>query len=176
MALFNAFRHGSTIENPPLVFQLLDEKGNPLGDKYGDFVEGDREERLGWLVMQCWGIGLGKVAEYIQRHDPALCITRPADGGRAVWSKGRGVIEGWVEFKVATISTNYNAFGLRGVILVGRDGVVYEVASGDLNLPKKGEVVRVKVEGGSPAFHKKGWEVPARKPDAPPRVIQEVWG
>lgn len=72
MALFNAFKHGSTIENPPFTFQLLDREGRPMGEEFGDFEEGDREERLGWLVMQHWGIGLGKVAEYIRRHDPAL--------------------------------------------------------------------------------------------------------
>lgn len=176
MALFNAFKHGSTIENPPFTFQLLDREGRPMGEEFGDFEEGDREELLGWLVMQHWGIGLGKVAEYIRRHDPALCIRRPADGGRAVWSKGRGVIEGWAEFKVAAISSNTNAFGLYGCILVARDGTVYEVASNNLNLPEKGKTVRVKVEAGTPAFHKKGWEVPTRKPDAPAAVVKEIWG
>lgn len=76
------------------------------------------------------------------------------------------------EFKVLTISGNTNAFGLRGVVMIAKDGEAWQVGSNDLNLPEKGQVIRITDDNF--AIH--GFEIPERlSPKAPPEVVDEVW-
>ena len=55
-----------------------------------------------------------------------------------------------IHFKVASVSENRNAFGLRGHILVSREGVAYEVGLNYLNELKKDTEVEVVVVTGDP--------------------------
>lgn len=55
-----------------------------------------------------------------------------------------------IQFKVATVSSKRNTFGLRGHILVSREGVAYEVGLNHLNELKKGAEVEVVVVTGDP--------------------------
>lgn len=77
------------------------------------------------------------------------------------------------EFKVATISSNRNSFGLRGVIVVARDGEAWQLAGNDLICARfpKDAVLRA-----DPAHGFEGYEIPSRiKPDPPPELLQEIW-
>lgn len=80
------------------------------------------------------------------------------------------------EFKVASVSSNRNSFGLRGMILVARDGEAWQVAANNLNERKKGTVLRVPAFGGKADFSHLEFEVPERVSDAPPGVVEKVWG
>lgn len=173
----NAFGHGSTITDPPYTFVLVDDKDKPVDEVYGDFVQGDITERYDWLVHQRYGVTLALRDEFYAKNDPIIRLTNVATGQVAHWSRGRGIINGFKEFKVASVSSNYNAFGLKGIIVLARDGEAYEAAANDLNVKPKGAVVRVPVRGGVASFVKLGWEIP-RKLDAvaPPAVVSEVWG
>jgi hypothetical protein len=89
-------------------------------------------------------------------------------------------------FKVVAISSNRNSFGLRGMVLMAKNGVVYQVGTNDLNAKSVGDEVHVPCNwdgvdaDGIPQiehhFHQFGWEIPERLPDAPDNVIDEVWG
>lgn len=79
------------------------------------------------------------------------------------------------EFKVTSLSKNKNSFGLRGMILVARDGEAWQVGANEHNERKHGEIVTVPVFGGQVSFSHLGFEIPERVTDAPPGVIREVW-
>ena len=80
-------------------------------------------------------------------------------------------------FKVATLSSNRNSFGLRGMILIARDGEAWEVATNDLNAKPKGTLFVVATDNENRDWSKYGFEIPRRlKPDAPAGVVKEIWG
>ncbi len=77
-------------------------------------------------------------------------------------------------FKVASVSSNRNSFGLFGMILVAQDGEAWEVAANDVYVLKKGDHVLVSDDRDWSAH---GYEIPRQlKPDAPPAVVRQVWG
>ena len=83
------------------------------------------------------------------------------------------------EFKVAAVSSNRNSFGLRGHVLVARDGEAWQVAVNNLNEREKGQIVRFAVVGGHVKVEPTAvffFEIPERLKDAPPAVVREVWG
>jgi hypothetical protein len=80
------------------------------------------------------------------------------------------------EFKVVTVSSNRNSFGLYGVILMDQGGEAYEAAHGQLELPKKGDVVKIPSEKGQLSWAAAGYEIPRQLPAPPEEVINEVWG
>lgn len=71
-------------------------------------------------------------------------------------------------FKVVSVSKNVNSFGLRGHVLVARNGEAWEVGANHLNSKKIGEVVSL--HGSFSDF-----EIPRRLPTAPKNVVDEVW-
>jgi len=80
-------------------------------------------------------------------------------------------------FKVVTVSSNANSFGLQGVILMARDGEAYEAAHSAQGLPTKGETVAMPMdENGQIAWAAAGYEIPRKLPAPPSQVISEVWG
>lgn len=79
-------------------------------------------------------------------------------------------------FKVAAISNNTNAFGLRGVVLIAEDGEAWEVASDELDLPKQSEVLSVPTFDGFLQWGTFGFEIPRQIDHAPAKVVREVWG
>lgn len=90
-------------------------------------------------------------------------------------------------FRVASVSSNFNAFGLSGVILVSRQGEAYEVATNttgpfallkgaDIELP----IVRPNVasEARYQWVSTKGrsFEIPRALPPCPKSVVDEIFG
>ena len=81
-------------------------------------------------------------------------------------------------FKVVAISGNRNSFGLKGVVLVARDGQAFEVGSNDPHLPKEGDVLEVPTKPGIGLdWGGLGFEIPRKlNQPAPPEVVRQVWG
>jgi hypothetical protein len=89
-------------------------------------------------------------------------------------------------FKVASISSNANSFGLFGHVMMAEDGETWQVGrnrSG--NFPKQwkqGEIIDVPLKTDpvrditAPAWEELSCEIPQRVPDAPDNVVAEVWG
>lgn len=83
------------------------------------------------------------------------------------------------QFVVASRSSNTNAFGPHGLILVAKSGEAWEVARHipleERNLVVKGfAFVFELLPSGMPNF--RGCEIPRRLPNAPAAVVAEVWG
>ena len=83
------------------------------------------------------------------------------------------------DFKVVTVSTNTNSFGLYGHILMAEDGESWEAGANELNKRNQGDIVTIFYEGPegnqSPNFARANFEIPEQKPTAPKNVISEVW-
>lgn len=77
-------------------------------------------------------------------------------------------------FKVAAVSEGRNSFGLRGMVLVARDGEAWQVGANDLNLKPIGTMLQVPYLN-QPTWAEFGFEIPSRYSDAPPEVVEEVW-
>jgi hypothetical protein len=88
-----------------------------------------------------------------------------------------------VDWKIFAISGNRNSFGLRGFMLMQKNGVVYEVGANHLNNKQVGDIVTTSVAwipdamgDCYPEYDFWGYEIPERMPDAPQVCIDEVWG
>lgn len=79
------------------------------------------------------------------------------------------------KFIVASISSNRNSFGLVGMILIAADGEAWQVGANCLNRKAKGTEITVPFHDKTPDFSTLGFEIPERLPDAPPKVVNEVW-
>lgn len=87
------------------------------------------------------------------------------------------------EFKVATISSNTNSFGLNGVILMARDGEAWEAATycmGEGFALLKGDIVNLPVDENGRIVRwvsllQRTFEIPRQLPKAPAKVVREVW-
>ena len=80
-------------------------------------------------------------------------------------------------FKVATVSSNTNSFGLRGMILMAEDGEAWEVAVNNLYEKNKGVTIYLPVVDGKTEVSCGHFpcEIPRQLPKAPKNVVQEVW-
>ena len=96
------------------------------------------------------------------------------------------------EFRVVSVSSNTNSFGLHGVILLSKDGEAYQLGASYLYLPWKGDTIVATVQhntdndkrdvnfthlkskdtGKTESF---SYEIPERLSDAPTAVINEVF-
>lgn len=81
------------------------------------------------------------------------------------------------EFKVVTVSSNTNSFGLHGVVLMSKDGEAYEVGISTLGAPKQGRTVNVDFMGGDMPMKIDGYtcEIPRKLPTPPANVLKEVF-
>jgi hypothetical protein len=79
-------------------------------------------------------------------------------------------------FMVVAASKNTNSFGLRGMVLMARNGEAWQVAANHMNVRKQGDLLRVPVRGGDPDWAGLGYETPKKLPTAPANVAAEVWG
>lgn len=81
------------------------------------------------------------------------------------------------EFKVATVSSNTNDFGLYGMMLFARDGEVWEVAANSLHVKQIGDVVEVQLDEVStiPDFTALSYEIPQRMIDCPQEIVESIW-
>ena len=84
-------------------------------------------------------------------------------------------------FRVLETSLNCNSFGLRGVILVAKDGEAWEIGTNDINCPQRGRDYSMPE---SPIFRRQdfehfavsqGWEISRRLPKAPQEIIDAAW-
>lgn len=90
------------------------------------------------------------------------------------WSKGITA----KDFKVVSVSSNANSFGLHGVIILAQDGQGFEVGITGQFLPAKGDVLSCTVcnkTGDLKSIHRHSYEIPRMLPKAPEAVIKEVW-
>jgi hypothetical protein len=85
-------------------------------------------------------------------------------------------------FRVASVSSNTNSFGLKQMVLLAQDGTAYKACANSLNLKQRGEDVTVQFDEGEQEydFTSLGFEIPEKMPEAPKHiidaVIEEVWG
>jgi hypothetical protein len=81
-------------------------------------------------------------------------------------------------FRVATVSSNANSFGLRSLILIAQDGEGWKAAANTVNLKLKGETINVPLHRDTcrPMWEVFGFEIPERlNQNAPPEVIAAIW-
>ena len=78
-------------------------------------------------------------------------------------------------FRCFGVSSNMNAFGLYGVMLMAKNGEAYEAAKHEP--PVKGsDVVLPLDESGEINWARAGYEIPRRlTPDAPKAVVKQVF-
>jgi len=84
-----------------------------------------------------------------------------------------------VPFKVHRVSTNTNAFGQNGIILVGMDGTAWEVCRiqcGHRTPWTEGTIVDVPHKKEAPLWHlMDGVECPRQLQKLPAKLVNEVW-
>lgn len=81
------------------------------------------------------------------------------------------------QYKVVSVSSNTNSFGLYGMILMNKKGEAYQVGANSMYVPKKGNILNVPINNeGKPKWASMGYEIPESKGIAPQEVIKEVWG
>lgn len=87
------------------------------------------------------------------------------------------------KFKVVSASSNTNGFGLRGYILVARDGQAFEIGQHAYNpctpvVLEKGKIIKVPVRDGKPYFYGQqlGEITVTTLSKAPAKVVKEIWG
>ncbi|MDA3780336.1 MAG: hypothetical protein PF487_09005 [Bacteroidales bacterium] len=87
------------------------------------------------------------------------------------------------EFKVVTVSSNTNSFGLRGFICVARDGDAFQAATNSLDVPKKDMILRMPIimdKDGKPTnrinYVLGGFEIPEKLDNCPADAVKEIWG
>ena len=97
-------------------------------------------------------------------------------------------------FKLVCTSRNTNSFGLRGCILVAKDGEAWEIAASDFNCPQVGTSYCVPQPTAAYWLHPEdtrtykdqddltagmwsglGWELPRRLPQAPQEAINQAF-
>lgn len=131
-----------------------------------------RSMRCPWKAF----VGVGDNVRYLGAYFPE-------DGGKAsalakviIVAACEGIA--WLELKVVSVSSNTNSFGLSGIILMARDGRVWEV--GHCQQPvawSKGDIRFFPVqnfhENDCPRFD--GCEIPRALPSAPQSIIDVVW-
>lgn len=84
----------------------------------------------------------------------------------------------YAQFTVVSISDNANNFGLRGVIIMDREGHTFEIGVNSLYLPEKGKVLvgETNLKGNElTKINGISYEIPRYKGVAPADVIREVW-
>lgn len=87
--------------------------------------------------------------------------------------------EAFKSFRVVSASTNTNPFGLRGYVLVARDGEAWQVgrsdSANDCVAPRfeKGKDVTFRMGSDGPEFP--SCEIPEKLPDCPPAALVEIF-
>lgn len=87
------------------------------------------------------------------------------------------------EFKVVAASSNTNGFGLRGYVLVARDGQAFEIGQHVFSpcvpvVLAKDKIIKVPLRDGKPYFYGQQLGEITVTPmlKAPAKVVAEVWG
>lgn len=78
-------------------------------------------------------------------------------------------------FKVVSISSNTNSFGLYGIILVNEEGLKFEVAASEFNLPKE-RIINVELnENDNLVSTTFSYEIPRKLPNVSPEILKQIW-
>lgn len=85
--------------------------------------------------------------------------------------------------KVVSISSNANSFGLKGHVLVAKDGEAWEVGRSAYTTEpyKVGDIITVeypdtmKPEARSPLWYRGGFEIPRKLDTCPPKLLKQFW-
>lgn len=82
------------------------------------------------------------------------------------------------QFKVVTVSKNTNSFGLHGVIIVSKEGQVYEVGISSWCCPKQGNLLTGSISDNNNLSSIDGisYEIPRRLKDMPQEAVEKVFG
>jgi hypothetical protein len=85
---------------------------------------------------------------------------------------------GTKKFRVVSVSKNCYSFGLRGVVLLARDGEAWEIGVNYLHTEhfQEGRTVFGRVTGPGELDFGSGVEIPRRLAPATPAVLKEVFG
>lgn len=89
-----------------------------------------------------------------------------------------GVTENCKVFKVFTVSSNTNSFGLYGHILVAKDGETWQAGASMYNKKTKGDLVQLyytKAGGSEFNWALAQFEIPEKLPNCPNELIEEIW-
>lgn len=80
-------------------------------------------------------------------------------------------------FKIAAISSNTNSFGLKEFIMGAQNGTTYKACKyNSIGYFKVGDIVEVPVnENLIPQFGMRGFEIPRKVDNCPPKVVKEIW-
>ena len=81
------------------------------------------------------------------------------------------------KFKIVSVSSNTNSFGLHGVVILAKSGTAFEIGMGSINNPTKGAELFCKIseQGNLLEIQGKSYEIPRKLPNAPKEVIAEVF-
>ncbi len=79
------------------------------------------------------------------------------------------------EFKVAAVAQNPNEFGLRGHVVVAKDGEAWAFGARPVREKRRGSVIAVPLLAGQPAFWKLGLECVEPCTSAPSGIVDLVW-
>lgn len=84
-----------------------------------------------------------------------------------------------MKFKVAAISDNRNGFGLRSMIVIAENGETWKVLASSVHEKPVGYIIDVHCldvhPNGEPVWARHHFECPEKLPNAPAKVIAEVW-
>jgi len=82
------------------------------------------------------------------------------------------------DFKVVAVSSIANSFGLRGMVLMAKDGEAWEVGVNHLYIKEKNAIVSLPVKNGETQICCENFpcEIPRQLSKAPQKVVAEVWG
>lgn len=78
-------------------------------------------------------------------------------------------------FRIAAISKGTNAFGLKGIILVAKNGEVIEVGKRNFNAPEYYVGNDIEVLGEKGKRYIPGTEIPKQMPSAPKAIVLQIY-
>jgi hypothetical protein len=81
------------------------------------------------------------------------------------------------QFKVITVSSNTNSFGLHGVIMADKSGLAFEVGMNYLSKPNTGDMLNVTLTKSLKlsSIAGKSYEIPRKLPNVPAKLLTELF-
>ena len=148
------------------VFALL----KRLGERFRDLQSTEVREHPAIAVI------IGQISYLLGESPGPTCVALENYG---VW-KAQPAALATKRFKVVSVSSNTNSFGLSGIVLVAEDGEAFEAAHNQHVAPlAKGGLVTLSIrQPGATGTDRYGWagfEIPRRLPAAPAEVVREAW-
>lgn len=81
------------------------------------------------------------------------------------------------QFKVISVSSNTNAFGLTGVIMADKTGLAFQVGMNYLSKPEQGDLLNVTLNQNLEiqSIAGKSFEIPHKLPSVPAHALKELF-